>query len=109
MSNALYTPTADFKIELSPLAILQTDMHYHHAYQLCYALEGEHDYLIGDTFYKISKSDLVFIPVDTVHRTDRKSASRFLVYFKPSFINKYVQPFHLNKSLTSFKINYVCI
>ena len=99
MSTALYTPTADFKIERSPLAILQTDMHYHHAYQLYYAIEGEHDYLIGDTFYKISKSDLVFIPVDAVHRANRKSASRFLVYFKPTFINKYVQPLMRDKLL----------
>lgn len=101
MSNALYTPTADFKIERSPLTVLQTDMHYHHAYQLYYAIEGEHEYLIGDTFYKISKGDLVWIPVDTVHCTDRKSASRFLVYFKPSFVNKYVQPLMRDKLLGS--------
>ncbi len=101
MANALYTPTADFKIERSPLAILQTDMHYHHAYQLYYAIEGEHEYLIGDTFYKISKSDLVWVPVDTIHRTNRKSAASFLVYFKPSFINKYIQPLMRDKLLSN--------
>ena len=71
---------------------MPTDMHYHHAYQIYYVIDGEREYLIGDTFYKISKGDLVWIPIDAVHCTDRRSASRFIIYFTPAFINKYIQP-----------------
>lgn len=66
-------------------------MHYHHAYELYYIIEGEREYFIDDTFFKVSKGDLVWVPANVLHRTAGKGANRYLIYFKYEFINKYAQ------------------
>ncbi len=99
MSEVVYAPTGDFKIEKCPLRNPKMDIHYHHAYQIYYVVEGEREYLIGDAFFKVSRGDLVWVPMDTLHCTDGKGAARFLVYFRPDFIDKYIQP-HMRDRLT---------
>lgn len=74
-------------------------MHYHHAYELYYIIEGEREYFIDDTFFKVSKGDLVWVPANTLHRTDGKGATRFLLFFKYEFVNKYIQQPLLEKLL----------
>lgn len=104
MSDIIYTPTADFKIEKCPLTTPQMDLHYHHAYQIYYVIDGEREYLIGDTFFKVSKGDLVWVPMDTLHCTDGKGAARYLLYLKPSFIDKYIQPLMRDKLVRDIPI-----
>ena len=74
-------------------------MHYHHAYEVYYILEGEREYFIDDTFFKVTKGDLVWVPANMLHRTDGKGATRFLLYFKPDFIANYIQPPMMDKLL----------
>ena len=74
-------------------------MHYHHSYELYYILEGEREYFIGDAFFKVTKGDLVLVPANMLHRTDGKGATRFLLYFKPEFVKKYMQEPMLKKLL----------
>ena len=100
MSKVIYSKTKDFKIEKYTLKTPQSDMHYHHAYEMYYILEGERDYFIGDTFFKVSQGDLVWVPANMLHRTDGKGATRFLIYFKPDFIQKYATPHMLDKLLS---------
>ena len=91
MSKISYVQTKDFYIEKFLLKKPQANMHYHHAYELYYIVEGEREYFIDDTFFKASKGDLVWVPANTLHRTDGKGATRFLIYFKYDFLHGYVQ------------------
>lgn len=98
MPEVVYTPTGDFNIEKCPLKNTQTDLHYHHAYQIYYVIDGEREYLIGDTFFNVSKGDLVWVPIDTMHCTEGKGAARYILHFRPAFIDKYIQP-HMRDKL----------
>ncbi|MBO5295588.1 MAG: helix-turn-helix transcriptional regulator [Clostridia bacterium] len=97
MSKISYIKTKNFHVEKCQLKKPQANMHYHHAYELYYILDGEREYFIDDTFFKVSKGDLVWVPANMLHRTDGKGATRFLLYFKPEFIEKYVHKPMLEK------------
>lgn len=90
MSSIQYVKTNDFFIEKYTLKTPQNDMHYHHAYELYYVIDGEREYFIGDKFFKVKRGDLVWVPKDMLHRTDGKGATRFLLFFKDTFIKKYL-------------------
>ena len=92
MSRIKHVQTPNFSIEKYTLKKPQPNMHYHHAYELYYILDGEREYFVGDTFFKIKKGDLIWVPANMLHRTDGKGATRILLFFKPEFINKYIQP-----------------
>ena len=79
-----------------------TTMHYHHGYELYYVLEGEREYFIGDNFFSVEDGDLVWVPTGMLHRTEGKGATRFLLYFKDSFLRKYFSS-ETVKRLTSQK------
>lgn len=91
MPKISYVTTKDFHVEKHTLKKPQANMHYHHAYEVYYILEGEREYFIDDTFFKVSKGDLVWVPANMLHRTDGKGATRFLLYFKPDYISKFIQ------------------
>ena len=99
MSKISYVQTKDFHIEKYTLKKPQANMHYHHSYELYYILDGEREYFIGDAFFKVTKGDLVLVPANMLHRTDGKGATRFLLYFKPDFVKKYMQEPMLKKLL----------
>lgn len=90
MPTINYVKTKDFFIEKYTLKQPQGDMHYHHAYEIYYVLDGEREYFIGDKFFKVSSGDLVWVPKDMLHRTDGKGATRFLLYFKEDFLGEYL-------------------
>lgn len=90
MPSIQYVKTDEFYIEKHTLKTPQADMHYHHAYELYFVIEGEREYFIGDKFFKVKKGDLAWIPKDMLHRTDGKGATRFLLFFKESFLKKYL-------------------
>ena len=92
MSKITYAHTPDFHIEKYTLKKPQPDMHYHHSYELYYILEGEREYFIGDMFFKAKKGDLVWVPANMLHRTDGKGATRILLFIKPEFIGRFLQP-----------------
>ena len=90
MPSIQYVKTKDFFIEKYTIKIPQTDMHYHHAYEVYYVLDGEREYFIGDKFFRVKTGDLVWVPKDMLHRTDGKGATRFLLFFKESFLQEYL-------------------
>ena len=91
MSKIKYVQTPSFQIAKATLKKPQPNMHYHHAYELYYILEGEREYFVEDTFFKIKKGDLIWVPANMLHRTDGKGATRILTFVKPEFLNKYIQ------------------
>ena len=97
MSKIKYVQTPNFHIETYTLKKPQPNMHYHHAYELYYILEGEREYFVGDTFFKLKKGDFIWVPANMLHRTDGKGATRILTFVKPEFINKYLQVSAVNE------------
>lgn len=91
-----YVTTEDFYIEKYTYKKRMATMHYHHAYELYYVLEGEREYFIGDSFYSVEDGDLVWVPKNMLHKTEGKGATRFLIYFKESFLEKYFSPETIN-------------
>ena len=91
MSKISHVQTKGFYIEKHHLKKHQPNMHYHHAYELYYIIEGEREYFIDDTFFKVSKGDLVWVPANVLHRTAGKGANRYLLYFKYDCLNQYAQ------------------
>lgn len=89
MPEIKYVPTDDFYIEKHTLKKPQAALHYHHAYELYYILDGEREYFLKDLFFKVTKGDIVWVPQNMLHRTDGKGATRFLLFFKDDFIKKY--------------------
>ena len=100
MSKIPYSKTDDFKIEKYTSKPPQPDMHYHHAYEIYYILEGEREYFIGDTFFKMSQGDLAWVPTNMLHRTDGRKSALFIIYFKSDFIKKYATSYMLDKLLS---------
>ena len=90
MSEILFVTTKDFFVEIYTLMSPQNHMHHHHSYEIYYILDGEREYFIGDKFFNVSSGDLVWVPKDMLHRTCGKGATRFLIYFTDSFIQKYL-------------------
>ena len=64
--------------------------HFHDAYEIYYLLEGERHYFIKDKVYDIKKGDLVFIPINELHKTIDAGVpihERILITFKKSYLN----------------------
>lgn len=99
MPSIIFHPTRDFYIEKYANKKPMTDMHYHVGYELYYPLEGEREYFVGDSHYKLARQDLLFIPSGMLHRTAGKGATRFLIYFSRSFVERFFRPDAINKLL----------
>lgn len=106
MAVIKYVKTNEFFIEKYTLKRPQTNMHYHHAYELYYIIDGEREYFIGDKFFKVSKGDLVWVPKDVLHRTDGKGATRFLLFFKDSFIQRYLSAEAIDRLVSNKEFVY---
>lgn len=67
-------------------------MHHHLSFEIFYIINGEREYFIEDDFFRLSEGDLVVVPENLLHRTDGKSASRYLIYFSRTYLEKYLAP-----------------
>jgi AraC-like DNA-binding protein len=74
------------KISKSPMAF----MHHHDAFEIFYIINGEREYFIEDEFFKLAEGDIAIVPSNLLHRTDGKSAARYLIYFTFDYLNKYM-------------------
>ena len=89
MPQITYDTIPDFYIEKAMGKTTMPHMHDHHAFELYYLCRGEREYFIGDQFYKIGEGDLVLIPHHLLHRTAGKGATRFLLYFSETFLQRF--------------------
>ena len=89
MPPITYHNTRGFYIEKYTRKKPMTEMHYHRVFELYYTVEGERDYFVGDQHFKLVKHDLLFIPSGVLHRTVGKGATRFLIYFSQSFMERF--------------------
>lgn len=88
----IYIQTEDFYIEKYTWKKPSNEMHYHHAYELYFIIDGEREYFIEDSFFHAKAGDLVWVPANHLHRTSGPGGTRFLLYFKESFLLEYFSP-----------------
>lgn len=62
-----------FEYGYSKNSFLHTSYHYHNSYEIYMLVEGENDYFINDRTYSLHKNDMVFIPPNTVHKSNYHS------------------------------------
>ena len=89
MPQTVHFPTKDFHIERAVSKNHMSYMHHHDAYEIYYTVQGEREYFIENSFFKVSEGDVVLIPKNLLHRTAGKGADRFLIYFSDDFMRAY--------------------
>lgn len=66
--------------------------HYHSNYEIYYLFNGERNYFIKDSTYKVHPGDLVLIDSNAVHKTSDLGVpnhERIVLYFTPSYFEGY--------------------
>ncbi len=64
-------------------------VHYHDAYEIYILEKGERTYIIDDTFIELSDRDIAIIKPYELHSTDGGVYSRYLLYFKDEYLDRY--------------------
>lgn len=64
-------------------------VHYHDAYEIYILEKGERTYIIDDAFIELSSGDIAIIKPYELHSTDGGIYSRYLLYFKDEYLDRY--------------------
>ncbi len=78
-------------------------MHYHDAYEVYVLERGNRTYLIDGTFVELGPKDVAFIKPYELHSTDGGIYSRYLLYFKKAYAEKFFTEEATEKLLTVFE------
>ncbi len=78
-------------------------VHYHEAYEIYILEKGERTYIIDDTFLRLSARDIALIKPYELHSTDGGIYSRYLLYFKDDYLDRYFTYEAKEKLLSFFK------
>lgn len=89
-------------------------VHCHDAYEIYILEKGERTYIIDDTFIELSRRDVALIKPYELHSTDGGIYSRYLLYFKDAYLDRFftedakkkVLSFFSRKKLTLEKENF---
>lgn len=88
----LYTDTRmDLRIDYAanrPGGRMDT-VHYHDAYEIYILERGERNYLIGGTLVSLTARDVALIRPFELHSTDGSAYSRYVLYFKEEYLDRY--------------------
>ena len=68
---------------------LMSTVHNHSAYEIYILEKGERTYIIDDTFVELSDGDVALIRPFELHNTDGGAYSRYLLYFKETYLDRY--------------------
>ena len=64
-------------------------VHCHDAYEIYILEKGERTYIIDGTFIELSKYDIALIKPYEIHSTDGGKYSRYLLYFKDEYLDRF--------------------
>lgn len=64
-------------------------VHYHDAYEIYVLESGMRTYIIDGTFVELTARDVAFIKPYELHSTDGSVYSRYLLYFKKEYIDRF--------------------
>lgn len=88
----LYTDTRmDLRIDYAanhPGGRMDT-VHYHDAYEIYLLEQGERNYLIDGSLIGLSSGDVALIRPYELHSTDGSAYSRYVLYFKEDYLDRY--------------------
>ena len=65
-------------------------LHYHDAYEIYILEKGERNYLIDGTLACLTGRDVALIKPFELHTTDGSAYSRFVLYFKEEYLDRYM-------------------
>ncbi|NOU62860.1 helix-turn-helix domain-containing protein [Paenibacillus sp. LMG 31461] len=68
--------------------------HYHSQYEIYYLFQGERNYFIKDSTYRVHSGDLVLVDSNAIHKTSDMLApnhERIVLNFAPMFFNEFTQ------------------
>lgn len=77
-------------------------VHCHDAYEIYILERGERTYIIDGTFIELSKRDVALIKPYELHSTDGGIYSRYLLYFKDSYLDRFFTEEAKKKVLSFF-------
>ena len=77
-------------------------VHCHDAYEIYILEKGERTYIIDDTFIELSKYDIALIKPYEIHSTDGGIYSRYLLYFKDEYLDRFFTGAAKEKALLFF-------
>ncbi len=64
-------------------------VHYHDAYEIYLLEQGERNYLIDGTLISLSEREVALIKPFELHSTDGSAYSRYVLYFKEEYLDRY--------------------
>jgi AraC-like DNA-binding protein len=64
-------------------------VHYHDAYEIYLLEQGERNYLIDGTLVSLSEHEVALIKPFELHSTDGSAYSRYVLYFKEEYLDRY--------------------
>lgn len=77
-------------------------LHYHDAYEIYILEKGERNYLIDGTLVYLSEREVAFIKPFELHSTDGSAYSRYVLYFKEAYLDRYFTPKGKEALLSAF-------
>lgn len=78
-------------------------VHYHDAYEIYILEKGERNYIIDDAFIELRERDVALIKPYELHSTDGGVFSRYLLYFKEDYLERFFTPTAKKELLAFFK------
>ena len=78
-------------------------MHCHDAYEIYVLEKGERTYIIDDAFIELSERDVALIKPFELHTTDGGVYSRYLLYFKDEYLDRFFSKEAKEKLLSFFE------
>lgn len=67
-------------------------VHYHDAYEIYILEKGERNYLINGTLIGLTAHEIALIRPYELHSTDGSAYSRYVLYFKEEYLDRYFSP-----------------
>ena len=67
-------------------------VHYHDAYEIYVLEKGERNYLIDGTLIGLTAHEIALIRPYELHSTDGSAYSRYVLYFKEEYLDRYFSP-----------------
>ncbi len=69
-----------------------SEVHYHDAYEIYILEKGERKYLIDGTLISLSAREVALIRPFELHSTEGSAYSRYVFYFKETYLDRYFAP-----------------
>lgn len=96
--------------DIHPKGKIDTQLHYHHSYELFIMVNGSSTMLLDDKLVQVGKNDIVLIKPDNLHKNNGGTQhERYAVHFTENYLKKYFTDSVINKLTEQFENNKVSL